>query len=108
MKKAPSHLQPATRKWWLSVVKEWSLDEHHIRLLTLACEAWDRCAEAREVLQKEGLTYTDRFGQPAARPEIAVERDNRIAFARLVRELDLDSEPLPNTSRPPGLRSNRR
>jgi phage terminase small subunit len=107
MKKAPEHLQPATQKWWQSVVREWQLDEHHVRLLTLAAEAWDRCEQAREILKLHGLTYADRFGQPAARPEVAIERDSRIAFARLVRELDLDSEPLPST-RPPTLRSNRR
>jgi len=106
MKKAPEHLQPETQKWWLSVVKEWTLDEHHVRLLTLAAEAWDRGQQAREVLQTAGLTYTDRFGQPASRPEVAIERDSRVSFARLVRELDLDSEARPGP-RPPGLRSNR-
>jgi phage terminase small subunit len=106
MKKAPrKHLQPATRRWWRSVVSEWELDEHHIRLLTLAAEAWDRCEQAREILAREGMTYTDRFGQPCARPEVAIERDSRIAYARLLRELDLDGEPTPE-SRTPGIRSN--
>jgi hypothetical protein len=49
---------------------------------------------AREALKQHGMTYLDRFGAPHARPEIAIERDCRIAFARLVRELALDvSEP---------------
>lgn len=102
----PKHLRPNTRKWWKSVVEEWELDEHHVRLLTLAAEAWDRCQEAREILAREGLTYTDRFGQPVSRPEVAIEKDSRIAFARLLRELDLDSEPM-QESRPPAMRSNR-
>jgi phage terminase small subunit len=107
MKKTPpEHLQPDTRRWWRSVVSDWQLDEHHIRLLTLAAEVWDRCEQARQTLAREGLTYTDRFGQPTARPEVGIERDSRIAFARLVRELDLDGEPA-SESRPPALRSNR-
>lgn len=40
-----------------------------------------------------GLTYEDRFKQPRVRPEVAIERDGRIAFARLVRELRLDVDP---------------
>ena len=58
--KAPRHLKPATRRWWLSVVADWHLEEHHIRLLTLAGEAWDRCAEAREQLALEGLTVATK------------------------------------------------
>jgi phage terminase small subunit len=77
-----------------------------MKLLTLAAEAWDRCQQAREALAKHGLTFEDRFGCPRSRPEIAVERDSRLAFARLLRELDLDVEPPPDGSRPPGLRSN--
>jgi len=72
---------------------ESGLEEHHVRLLTLAAEAWDRAQEARVALAQHGTTYTDRFGQPRARPEVNIERDARIAFARLLRELDLDGEP---------------
>jgi hypothetical protein len=75
-------------------VAEFRLEEHHERLLTLAGEAWDRATEAREALAEHGLTYVDRFDQPRARPEVAIERDSRLAFARLIRELDLDGEPL--------------
>ena len=99
--KAPTHLRPPTRKWWLAVVRDWSLEAHHIRLLTLACEAFDRGEEARQILKKAGAYYRDRFGQPKEHPALAVERDSRIAFARLLRELDLDTEAGPAVSRPP-------
>jgi P27 family predicted phage terminase small subunit len=101
---APQHLTKKTRSWWRQVVNDYYLEDHHIRLLTLAAEAWDRCEEAREILAAEGLTYLDRFDQPRARPEIAVERDSRLAFARLLRELDLDVEPPAGAPRPPGIR----
>ena len=105
----PAHLNDRTRKWFASVCEQYELQEHHLRLLTLAGEAWDRCEQAREALGREGLTFTDRFGAPHSRPEIAIERDSRIAFARLVRELDLDVEaPNEGRTRPPGLRSNSR
>ena len=52
------------------------------------------------------MVYIDRFKAPKARPEVAIERDASILFARLVRELDLDFE-TPNDMRPPALSSNR-
>jgi P27 family predicted phage terminase small subunit len=97
---APTHLEPTTRRWWRAVVEQYVLGEHHLRLLRLACEAWDRGQQARVVLAECGLTYTDHHGQPRARPEVAIERDSRIGFARLLRELCLDVEP-PVEARPP-------
>ncbi|MEC4688813.1 MAG: P27 family phage terminase small subunit [Nitrospirota bacterium] len=91
--RAPQHLRPATRRWWRSVLDGFELEEHHRKLLTLAAQAWDRAEQARVILAEKGLTYEDRFKQPRARPELAVERDSRIAFARLMRELALDVEP---------------
>jgi phage terminase small subunit len=104
---APRHLRRATREWYTNVCATYELEQHHLRLLQLAGEAWDRAEQAREALAEHGLVFDDRFGQPHARPEIAVERDARLAFARLIRELDLDAEPPSSPSRPPGIRSNR-
>lgn len=94
----PCHLRPETGQWWLDMATEYALDAAGMRLLTLAAEAWDRCQGAREALAEHGTTYDDRWGQPHARPEVAIERDSRIGFARLVRELNLaDGEPEPPT-----------
>jgi phage terminase small subunit len=97
------------KHWWVSVLADFDLDPHHLHLLEAACGAWDRMVEARTALNTHGLTYTDHNGAPKPRPETTIEKDSRTAFARLVRELDLDAvappEPRP---RPPGLRSNRR
>jgi hypothetical protein len=46
----PKHLQPATRQWFASVVEDYELEPHHVRLLTLAAEAWDRGVQAREAI----------------------------------------------------------
>ena len=100
--KAPNHLEATTKKWIRSVIAEFDLEAHHVRLLTLAAEAWDRCQQARKLIAKHGLIYTDRLDVPRARPEVAIERDSRIAFARLVRELGLDS--VPDEDRPARLK----
>ena len=99
--KPPSHLKPVTAKWWRSVTTDFDLEPHHLRLLTLAAEAWDRGQQAREVIDREGMTYTDRFGCPKPRPEVAIERDSRIGFARLLRELALDGVDGPEAPRAP-------
>ena len=104
MKTAPKHLTDASREWWRGVLASFDLEDHHLRLLTLAAEAWDRGQEARETLAQDGAYYTNKNGEPRAHPAVAVERDARIAFARLVRELDLDGYPEPDI-RPPRIRS---
>jgi len=64
-----------------------------LRLLTLAAEAWDSGRQARETLAESGTFYNNKAGEPRAHPAVAVERDCRIAYARLMRELDLDGYP---------------
>jgi P27 family predicted phage terminase small subunit len=104
----PSHLSPSSAQWWRTTVETYILQEHHLRLLQLACEAWDRAQAARAQLEEEGLTVFGPQG-PRAHPAVAIERDARLAVARLVRELDLDVEPpVPERIGPPALFSNRR
>src|SRR5215218_3170208 len=88
----PEHLSDQTAAWWRAVLQDYELEPHHLRLLQAAGEAWDRYRQARSALAEHGLTFTDEKGMVRARPEAAIERDNRIAFARLVRELDLDTD----------------
>jgi phage terminase small subunit len=97
------------KEWWAEVTTEYVLQAHHLRLLEACCSAWDRLTEAREVLTTEGLTVATRYGRKA-HPAVSIERDSKMLFARLLRELDLDTEPpTPDRSwRPPLLHSNRR
>jgi P27 family predicted phage terminase small subunit len=104
----PAHLSPSARQWWQTTVDRYRLEEHHLRLLQLACEAWDRCEQARQQIERDGLTIAGREGG-RPHPCVAIERDARLAVARLLRELDLDIEPpRPDWSGPPPLRSNNR
>jgi hypothetical protein len=102
---APKHLKPATRRWVRQVLNDWVLEEHHRKLLIAAGATWDRGEEARLIVDREGQTYQDRFGQPRMRPEVLVERDCKALFAKLLRELDLDITLPVASSRPPALRS---
>src|SRR5262249_35017214 len=102
----PNYLSAEMKAWWASVQTEYVLGEHHNLLLEAACSAWDRAAAARRALDEHGLVYTDEHGKILRRPEAIIEKDNKIAFARLLRELDLDGAGA-RESRPPPIWSNR-
>jgi P27 family predicted phage terminase small subunit len=106
---SPSHLSSSARKWWAIVTSRYELEEHHLRLLQLACEAWDQAQDARYRLSEEGLTIgSAEDGTLRTHPCVKIEHDSAIRFARLVRELDLDLEPPPDERfGPPSIPSNR-
>ena len=106
--KAPAHLTESTTQWFEEVCEQFELESHHLKLLQLAAEALDRVTEARAIIDKAGIVIEDRFGAPRTHPAVAIERDSRIAYARLLRELDLDTEAPREASRPPQLHSVRR
>jgi len=101
-KKLPNHLRASTKTWILKIIDGYELENHHIKILIMAGETWDRITQARETIKKEGAYFNDRFGRPKSHPALADERNNRIVFARLLRELNL-SEEGPDV-RPPGLK----
>ena len=86
--KPPAHLAPSTKEWWTEIAP--LLEPHQLRILTAAGETWDRKEEARAVLAKHGLSYTDDKGQVRRRPECTVEKDARAAFLRCMYQLRLD------------------
>ncbi len=104
---APRKLKPESRKFWRYVMETFELEPHHEQILRVCCESLDRMAVARSVLARDGPTFVDRFGQPAVRPEVKIEKDAQIIFMRGLRELDLDREDLPGAARGPALESNR-
>ena len=88
----PAHLSPDVAAWWNEAVRAYAFEPHHLRLLQAACEAWDRSQLARQAVAADGLTFKDSSGNLKANPAVAIERDARTLFARLVRELNLDQE----------------
>jgi len=97
----PKHLKAATKKWFSRVADEFVLQEHHVKILQAAAEAWDQGQAAREQLTAEGMTQTDRFGQVKPHPCVAIAHNAALRFAKLVRELGLDAAPPPDAQRPP-------
>ena len=99
----PKHLAPETKKWFKEILSSYELESHHIKLLILAAEAWDRCCQAREAITKHGLFINDRYGSMKINPACNVERDSKIIFARLIRELGFDIDRGSESNRLPRL-----
>jgi phage terminase small subunit len=92
---APAHLSPESRALWRSIHARYVFDDHEEKTLRLALEALDRANQTRRALKRHGLVYLDRFGAPHARPEVAIERDARASWLRLMGALDLPAEEEP-------------
>ena len=105
--KSPEHLRAATRRWYENVTESYELEPHHLRILQLAAESWDRGQEAREAIKTHGMTFENKYKEVKIRPEVTVERDCRTSFARLVRELALSEDDAPDPRRPPRLKYSR-
>ena len=97
--KPPRHLSSEAKRLWRSIVNDYQLEDRHKVLLTLACEALDRLREAQATITAEGAYIEGRYGRKS-HPAIAVERDSRLAFARLARELGLDLSDAPTARMP--------
>lgn len=102
-RKPPKHLDTVGRAYWRAVLRSYALEEHHIAILVTACEALDRAAQAREVIQKVGILIAPKSGGMVRQnPAIRVEKDAQLVFLRAQKELGLDLEPAGPVGRPPG------
>ena len=91
-----------SKGFWRVVTKGWELEPHHIRLLQIACESWDRAIEARETVTGSKPYFTDRNLNIKAHPGIAVEQTARKQFIAALREIGLDVK-APDSPRAPML-----
>ena len=104
MKDVFDTLRPATKKWIRSLDGRFVLEDFHLRLLALAGASWDRAVAARKQIEKEGMSFRDRFGQVRAHPCVQIESQAIITFCRVLREtgLDLEKNELPKPPNPGG------
>ena len=99
----PKHLSAAARKWWRALVGEYEITDAAGRLLlATALEAFDRMKAAGAVLDAEGVTFTDRYGQARPHPAATVEANSRSQMMTALTKLNLDLEPLRDRVGRPG------
>jgi P27 family predicted phage terminase small subunit len=89
--KPPKHLSTAGRRLFSDLSKNYRInDPAGLKILTTLCEASDRAKSCREVIDREGVTVTDKFGQTKPHPLLAAERDSRAQILQAFKVLGLD------------------
>jgi phage terminase small subunit len=94
-KRAPKHLRPNSRRWWLKQANElfvMEMDTHHEKMLTMAAQCLDVIEVSEEAVRTEGPFKQNRHGEWKQHPGVNMARDARGMFLRLVKALDLDEE----------------
>ena len=99
----PKDLSRAAQEWYRRLTTEFEIrDEAGLLLLETAMRAYDRAETARSLLERDGVTISDRWGQTKVHPAAAIERDARSGLLAALRALNLDVEPLRDRAgRPP-------
>ncbi len=68
-------------------------DQGGLDILDRTMEAFCRMRQAEELLEKDGLTTTNRFGEVREHPMVSVERKSRQQYLDAIRRLNLDVLP---------------
>ena len=87
------------RRFWKRVTGEYDLESDARLILKTACEAYDRAAQARQLISTDGILLGMR-----RHPAIDVEAQSQGLFLRAMRQLGLDIEPSGPVGRPAGKR----
>lgn len=90
--KPPRGISAEAKKLWKELTDTYDFSPDRLEVLRESCHALTRAQQARIALEEYGHTYEDRFGQPKARPEVAIEHNSRLAFNKLIQSLYLSPE----------------
>jgi P27 family predicted phage terminase small subunit len=84
-------LSNKAKKLLNEIIKEYGVeDKPALIILQTAFEAYDRLKQAQEVLQKEGLSFQNRLGNPIMHPLLKVEQSARSQMLQALKMLDFE------------------
>jgi hypothetical protein len=87
----PDHLAKEEGELFAKICRSYALhDEVSRQILAEGLTSLQRAREARQAIDKEGVSFKDRWGQPKPHPLCNVERDARAAALSAFRMLNLE------------------
>ena len=100
----PSHLSKEAGEIFRDLCADYRInDTAGLKILRVACEAFERAQGARIIIDRDGMTVKDKFEQTKPHPLLPIERDSRAAFLSGLKALNLDiTPPRDQTGRPRG------
>lgn len=99
-RQAPVDIGPAAADLWGEVLSRWILAPHQLPILEAVARTYDEIENLQADVKARGLLVPDRFSQLKANPSVALLRQHRTVLARLIRELNLDDDPITYVPRP--------
>ena len=97
------HIRKESRQEVNKFIDEYSIkDIGGLHLLGIFADADTIERDAQDILNVEGLTFKNRFGETKSHPLLIVIRDARSQKMTALKALSLDLEPLKSVGRPPG------
>jgi phage terminase small subunit len=96
----PKHLSKRAKELWQDIAADYDLESHQLEILRLLCGCLDRLEVCRKQLKKDAVFIVNRFGEGKPNTALHEEREQKILFPRLSRELNLDIE-IPESPRKP-------
>lgn len=90
--RAPSHLSPASKKFFDVITSEWILGPDGLEILTCALESRDAYKECRQQVARDGPTFVTKSGRIAANPACKLANDYLREFRLGLKQLGLDPE----------------
>ena len=87
--KIPLDIMEPGRVWLRKMLKTYEFQPGEYDLLFEAARSLNRLDECRTIISAEGLSIQDKFLQTRAHPLCAVERDNRLVFLRICKQLNV-------------------
>jgi len=101
--RAPQGLRKPGQKLWREIQRQYLIeDSGGVEFLMTACRSQDELATMRALVEKDGCTLLDRFGQIVPHPLLAAIARTETVKRLALHELGLDLEPIKSEGRPRG------
>lgn len=89
--KAPSGLDPKSRKWWLECARQFGLKTGgELQVLTEAAQSLDRIKQCQKTIDKDGL-FTEGARGLVQHPAARLEMQHRSLVLQACRQLGISS-----------------